>query len=124
MKRYSILFCIMGVLSGVAILFYSLITPNSTKPPAPLPLETLVYNVGKAHELPGTDAMLYENSAIGIRFGYPKSYGQVVVEKRDGGVYFSFSPTGLTNDPKRVYFMAAQYLEPVGHAGYWGDLSW
>lgn len=68
--------------------------------------------------------MLYENSAVGIRFGYPKSYGTVVVEKRDGGVFFSFSPSGVSNDPKRVYFMAGEYAEPVGHNGYWGDLSW
>ncbi len=125
MKRYSLLFGIVGILAGLALIMYTNLGPK-TKPtsPAELPAESLVYNVGTAHQLPGTEAMLYENSALGIRFGYPKSYGTVVVEKRDGGVFFSFSQTGLSNDPKRVYFMGAEYVEPTGHAGYWGDLSW
>jgi hypothetical protein len=124
MQRYSILFGVMGLLAGLALLFYINLAPQTPRVPPPLAPETLVYNIGRAHQLPGTEAMLYENSALGIRFGYPKSYGTVVVEKRDDGVFFSFSQSGATNDPKRVYFLAAEYLEPKGHEGYWGDLSW
>lgn len=124
MQKYSLLFGIMGILAGLGLIFYSLISPKTPKVIAPLPPETLIYNVGTAHELPGTDAMLYENTALGIRFGYPQSYGDVIVEKRDGGVFFSFSQSGATNDPKRTFFMTYQYLKPEGHAKYWGDLSW
>jgi len=125
MQRYSLLFGIIGILAGIVLLIFINIVPRPVVTPlAPVPVGDLIYNVGKAHELPGTSSMLYENSALGIRFGYPKSYGTVVVEKFAGEVDFSFSPSNATNDPSRAKFMVARFAEPTETETNWGDLSW
>lgn len=125
MQRYSLFIGVVGVLAGLSLIFYINMFPKPAPVKvAPLPAENLVYNVGKTHALPGTESMLYENAALGLRFGYPKSYGEVVVENKLGEIDFSFSLSGATNDPRRARFMVAQTMEPTGHEPFWGDLSW
>ncbi len=125
MQRYSLFIGLVGILAGISLLFYINIFPKPAPVVvAPLPPTTLTYNVGRAHPLPGTAAMLYENKALGLRFSYPKSYGEVVIENHSGRITAAFSPSGSTNDPQRAVFLMAQLLEPLEQQRDWGGLGW
>ncbi|MFA5945858.1 MAG: hypothetical protein WC802_03040 [Patescibacteria group bacterium] len=127
MQRYSLVIGIIGVLAGVALLIMTSLNPKTTtRNPVPLPAEVLDFNTGKSHELPGTEAMLYENAKLGLRFGFPKSFGTVQVEHYGARLFLTFLPKTAMNsgDNSRQVFMDLSREKPEGRNAYWGDLGW
>jgi hypothetical protein len=124
MQRYSLIFGLIGLLAGVGLFFVSLTSPKHAAAPALFADEVWALNIGTTEALPDPNLLSYTNTALGLNFLYPTSWGSVLVEKHDGGVYLSFSKTGAVNDPDRKIFMAAPFIKPEGREGYWGDLAW
>jgi len=125
MQRYSLVIGIIGVLAGIALLVVTSLNPKASAP-IPLSAEVLDYNTGTSHELPGTEAMLYENAKLGLRFGFPKSFGTVQVEHYGARLFLTFLPKATVNsgDSSRKVFMDLSREKPEGRDAYWGDLSW
>lgn len=125
MQRYSLIFGLIGVLAGLGLLLMSSLNPKPTGP-QPLPKAVLDKNTGKSHQLPGTEAMFYENAQLGLRFGYPESWGEVQVEHYGRRLFLTFLPKSAisSGDPARQVFMDISRQEPEKLTTYWGDLGW
>lgn len=130
-KATYILLAAVGILVAIAIFSFNFLpnkeAVNQNTLPVPetnteetteeIEQSLLRYNTGSSHVMPGTDVALYENKNLGIRFGYPKSWGNVTVQY--DGEQFLF----LFGDDRRLVFSLLSKL-PAGRDAYWGDIGY